>query len=1004
MKLLFRFGRLGKSGGAVRHVVSRDGCGARALKPTRLSVWWDLFFGGAVLLAFCRPCDGAPHEFRESFDGPKTSCSVLHQKSQVRMLAHRRHAFNRFEGRGSESVELEVLRAGAVVQLEHQLPPARVLADLKLSVQIQSNRSGAYVLMRVVFPHQKDPRSGDLLKTYVRGDTYTNAGRWQQLNCTADVSQIRKHLVLLRAQLNEPNLDSREMYVDRVILRAQLQPGAVEFFVDDLRIGGIVSPDTEEAIVQVRNEDRSREKPPAAFRLDRLLVESHPFFPRITAYHDENLDSLKGAGFNVVWVPDFADDELLLRLRERNIWPVATPPLPQSSSGTRLNPRRVGLLPFTEETKPILFWMAGTQIPPEAKDDFVAWNDQIRSADRRYQRPVMADVTGLEHAFSRHVDMLGSSRRVTNTSFSYKQYRDALLEKKRVARPGSYRYTWIFTEPDPATVKRRKAAGQAPIIIEPAQTRSKVYAALAAGCRAIGYWKTLPLDDDVPGAFERRLILTQLNLEIELLEPWLATGSLDNQVPFTIKRRVEDGIGQRRLDFRHSEQKRRQQQALLRAREDHLQRDAQIDRELEAAVIRSDYGTLLLLVWYQHGAQFVPGQMVANNAKVIVPGVEETATAWEVTTTGVRSLKRTPVPGGIEVSLDRFDQTAAIIFPSERRHVAQLRKKIAEVAQKSAQVSIELARAKLVRVRTVVEELQALQVGQVDAPQLLAGAATSLQQAEAAFDRGDLQGYHLAREHSADVLQFLRILQRAHWNDAVRSLGAAVASPHTISFQTLSDHWQMIRRLGRGELNADANLLRSGDFEDMDTMMVDGWQHRQDDVDGVRATAELHPDARQGKYALRLVAIPDTGTDPPKFVPQNPVSVTTAPVRVRHGQIVHVSGWVQVKTPIRGDLDGAMLYDSQTGPIGGLRWHDPAEWRRFAFVREIEESGDLTVTMELRGLGEIKFDDLRILAHTPASAAPPGQPGKLPDAQDARPSRLGILDRLPRLRRRQKSQ
>ena len=183
-------------------------------------------------------------------------------------------------------------------------------------------------------------------------------------------------------------------------------------------------------------------------------------------------------------------------------------------------------------------------------------------------------------------------------------------------------------------------------------------------------------------------------------------------------------------------------------------------------------------------------------------------------------------------------------------------------------------------------DLQQQGVGQVDASQLLRQARGLLKRAEFYYSRND---FNSARLLAADTMQSLRILQRACWNDAVRSLSSPVSSPHTISFQTLPDHWRMVSRLGRSEMKNENNLLRSGDFEDIDTMTVEKWRHAQNPTDGIQATAELYPQAQKGKYSLRLIAVPKTGEPIRKVLEQTPVLVSTPPMKVRSGQIVHIS-------------------------------------------------------------------------------------------------------------------
>ncbi len=323
--------------------------------------------------------------------------------------------------------------------------------------------------------------------------------------------------------------------------------------------------------------------------------------------------------------------------------------------------------------------------------------------------------------------------------------------------------------------------------------------------------------------------------------------------------------------------------------------------DLEATIFRTDYGTLLLPIWYDREAQFVPGQMAANDAGIVVPFRDDSASAWEISTTAIRKLTYTRPPGGKRIVLKKFDQTAAVVITSDRNLIAQLRRKMETLAEPSAKFSIELAKAKLERVTKVDAELQSLGAGQPDAPQILTRSQQLIEFAEQSLRRKDYDG---ARQMATDAMQLQRILQRAHWEDAIRKLSSPVSSPHTICFQTLPDHWRMIARLGESRMDNNNNLLRSGDFEDIDTMTVERWQHTQKPIDGVRAAAELYPQAKQGNYSLRLLSVPLPGKEIPAVLPQNPVTVTTPPVMVRSGQIVTVSGWVRVMTPISHSLDG----------------------------------------------------------------------------------------------------
>ncbi|MCH7988511.1 MAG: hypothetical protein IID46_05080 [Planctomycetes bacterium] len=948
----------------------------------------------AVLILVFNKAESTAENFAEGFDTTTPSCRIHYDTTRLKLISHQRHTV-RHSGRSSERVLFEAFRPGRI-QLEQTLPGARVIDDLKLSLWVRSNQPGAVLFLRLVFPHQTDPRPGKTktLKTYLRGDQYTKTGHWQKLECTAQEDQVRRQIEQLRAQLNDPLIDTRDLYIDQMVLTAPVRRGVAELFVDELQFGPVITLRSQAVLETVSNEE-SQPSFPVEFELDRLLVHGRPFFLRLAAYHNERIDVLKETGINLVWVPNYQDRELLSGLKRRGLWVTATPPRADTKTKGDRNAPRASLIPFTDETSPILSWILGTRIPPTAREEFVGVMQQVRNADRRFKRPVMADFTGLEHVYSRHDLMMGVSRHMLHTSFSFRDYRDWLIQKRDLAQPGTFLWTWIQTEPAAIHSEQREAAGRTPAVVEPEQIRLQVYAALSAGYRGVGFWKRTALDSQAEGAVERRLAMTQLNLELELLAPLLATGTVVAQIPFSVPSRETPRFGRRVLDFRNTQNEIEERSAILQ--ENRNQRKGKIDGELQAALIKSDWGKLLLPVWYETDAQFVPGQMAAKNVSIVVLGVGESSSVWLVTTTGIHSLQREQVTGGIRITIPLLDQTAAVLFTSDPAVIQSLRRKIHGMAMKSARVSIDLAAAKLERVRRVDEELQQVHTGQPDAPQLLAGAGNLIKNAEDAFKRGH---YHAARERAAESMQSLRILQRAHWNVAVLGLSSPVSSLHTVSFQTLPDHWRMVSRLGRSPMKLDANLLRSGDCEDMQTMVVEGWGHSQNQVEGIRAMAELYPGGFKGSYSLRLIAVPETGQDRlPSVIVNTPVTVTTPPVLVHSGQILHVSGWIRVVSPVVGHLDGVMLYDNIGGPIGALRWRNRnTTWQRFEIVRDVEQSGPYQLTVSLNGMGEIQLDELKIIPHSPQSVPVAGEDSKSQEDKSAGSRTLDFLNRFSGLR------
>jgi len=720
---------------------------------------------------------------------------------------------------------------------------------------------------------------------------------------------------------------------------------------------------------------------PVEFRLHRLRVEDKPFFPRISAYHDERPEALAAAGFNVAWVSDAEATAITAPLRRQGLWLTAIPPFARDAAGESLDSEDASLLPFAPSSSSVLFWMMGARLTANGRPRLQSWTNQVRDADRAFKRPLAADVADDERLCSRHLDLLGISRHVMNSEVTLLDYRESLVQKRDRAWPGTLCWTWIQTEPSPELMDLAASAGTAPLL-EPEQIRAQVYAALAAGCRGVGYWTTTPLDGEGPVARERLLALTQLNLELTLLEPWLATGSSVQLIPFTVD------------SPRSAEPTPTVTKSLLGVRAANKKPDTAADkqheRELSAALIRSESGALLLPMWLEDRSQFVPGQLTANNATIIVPGGGETATAWEITTTGrLQNLTRETVAGGIKIVLPKFDQTAAILITSDQSLVEQLNQRIAAMQDKSAGACVELSQLKLERTRQIDQQLQHLGVGLPDARRLLGQAGQHCDSADAAFRQ---QQYQSARQHAADAMQLTRMLQRVHWEHAVKKLPTPVVSPYALSFQTLPAHWRLMRGVPERSAAAASNKLPSGEFEDLDTLIAAGWRHEQRAIPGVQSAAELHPSAKQGQYSLRLAAQPAAGEQPPASLHKTPVTVVSPPLTVHAGQVVRISGWVKLPQAVLGSLDGATVHDSLLGKTGAWRVKAARDWQRFELLRVVPESQDLTVTISLHGLGELAIDDLQVVAFVPATEVAESPSPSEPTVKPAKFSPLDALD------------
>jgi len=891
-------------------------------------------------------------------------------------------------GRG-ELIRVESNEDAVEARLSHVLPAARVLDELTATVWIRSEHPGWTISLSVVAAGAVDPLTGQPVRIVLRGDSYREPGRWAKLQCRTTSTAVRQRLALLRKQRPElPELGP--LHVDRVALDARIPRGVTAVHIDDLEFGPIVSAEVATDTIIDQDAGAPSNVPKVEFRLDRLLVDGRPFFPRIVPYQGEPPELLAELGFNVVWIPDLADTKLIRRLWERGLWVAATPPRPRDESGAPLQAGTAGLVPFTAAVDPVLMWMLGARVPGDRHDDIVEWIEQLDFADRRRTRPIAADVAFDERRYSRDIDMLAVSRHPLQGSMSFNDYRLWLQDRRSLARPGTFCWTWLQAESAPAVVSATASSGVPPVL-EPEQLRLQAYAALASGCRGLGFWTWSSLAGKTPADQERRLALRRLNLELKFLEPWLATAGSVQQIACTASDPAHPTTS-RNLPFGLNLPNALERDAQLRTRTADGRQRSRRDQELTAFVLRTELGSLVLPMWLEGSSQFVPAQGAISNVSFIVPGSEQTAAAIELSTTNLRSLKSERVAGGLQVELPALDEVGFVWVTSNLSSLDRARERITTVELASAQIQVQLATLKLDRVGLVDQELQSLGPPQPDAPQKLGRAKLRLERAAATLAAGQ---HHDAAGLSAEVLQLLRLLQRDHWNAAVERLSSPVSSPYTLSFQTLPEHWRLISAFGTSRERGARNLLVSGEFEDLDTMIAEVWGNVHRAPEGLHTSAALFPTGRKKGYALRLECQPFPGAAPPTVLDEPAVTITTPKIPVRAGQILHISGWVKVTQPLSASRDGLMIYDSLLGRAGALRIHGGDQWTRFELLRVAPETRDMTLSLSLTGLGQVLIDDLQVIPHDPRteSAAPPAA------SEIQQTSGTSLLDRLPKLPR-----
>jgi hypothetical protein len=929
--------------------------------------------GLAFLVAFALyllPCS-AQQIHRNSFETAQTQwvkgdADTAYEEQAHAMTDQGAHDFQR-----CEYIKVNA-RQGSHIHYQYTLPRAPIGDELNISLWVKSTRPGVQILARVVLPNERDPGSlDDRLTTFIAGDIYRGPpGRWKRLELGGTVKLLKKQQGMMQQKLGGRAVNITDAYIDRIVLNVYGGPGVNEVWVDALEAGPVLDSPPGSPVARPGDPVPGMGLPRAAqtveFRGGRIRVDDRPIFFRGIRHTDTPVKVLREAGFNTIFCEDDANPGVLRQAAELGFWLVPRLPITSSDAHLTSTDTLAGRMRRFPEPDNVIFWELGNALAYEQTGLVSRSAQLVHTMDR--QRPVGGDAWDGLARYSGSLNLLGVHRWPLMTMLEMSQYRAWLEQRRRLANPGTFLWSWVQTHtPEWYTtlLYERPASGgfAEPIGPMPEQIRLLTYTALGVGCRGLGFWSDRFLADSHQGR-DRLLGLALLNQELEMLEPLLLTVESD---PTWITTSSTD---------------------------------------VAAAVLRSPRAVLVLPMWTGAGSQYVPGQAAVGKLSITVPMVPQSVQAWLVSPGHVRALHPVRTPGGSMVVLPEFGLTAAIVFTSDIQLIVRFQELARSRRQLAAQWTYDMAVQELEKIVRIHEELrEQYDLTVVDAPQLLKDARDRLARAKDYWENRLFSEAYLEAQRA---LRPARILQRALWEKGTRGLDKPVSSPYAVSFYTLPRHMKFMDQIKK---TAPApNVLLSGNFEIAPGRSLEDWVPQDMTLDDVDLIAERvteiplrEPKKKkgdktpppkdkkagppepakpsEGKLCLKLEIRPkDPKLPAPQGLERSFLALNSPVVHLPPGSLVRISFYVYIPEPIKASLDGAMVYDSSGGEPLAIRLTEPLTWSRFQLYRRVPPSGTINVTLALTGVGTAYFDDVRI---EPLIWSP--RPRDYPGYQEVRP-------------------
>jgi hypothetical protein len=868
--------------------------------------------------------------------------TVAESDAAPRVVTHGMSPAAPRRGATCEQIALEA-SAGTVLRLQTPVGPAALIDEFAAGAWIRANRPNIRLGARVVLPDFVSRKTGRPVELVLPGTASRDTDRWEQLQLAGLPEALARRLPAVHLEHGAGGSTANAV-VTHLVLDLYSAPGRYELSIDDVAVTGVVRRALRDPQVRPAAAEAAPIDPPAGLARGVLEVNGLPFFPRCLDHNGEPLAAIAALGFNCVRLPEPATGELLAAARAAGLWVICPPPAIPA-----IDQRDPDSVPALRNWDRVLMWDLGSGLAESDVEPLAEQARRIRACDLRAARPLIAAADSGLRSVSRHVDMLVARRTVLGTSLELPDYLTWLRERPRLARPGTPLLATLSTEIDPLAARQAAAlsgVGGRGLAVDPESLCLASFAAVAAGTRGILYSSSRRIDADDHEARLRAAASREMNLRLAVLEPWAAAGRFSATAQTS-------------------------------------------DREVQAVVMEAARSRMIIVWRSVQGAQICArryeGGLPKDDAAVtiLVPGVPEAHQAWEVGPGGLRPLRQRRATGGVALTLDHFTSHALVLVSGEPAVTAHVQDRLRQTAP------AELASARTLAGLVLADDAALL--GSLP-PQALGNLPVAAMLGAAQRDALEAEGL-AAGDPAAAVGKFRRCLaicgqfERLAWERGVQGTGSLLslmASPLATSDATLAEQWRFTEALAAAVPGAE--LLTGGGMERVDDLAGGGWRHFARDEAEIRTSVEIARDRRfTGSGSLRLAARAVQADDAPVVLETPPVWITTPPLAAPAGKLLEISARVWVPKPIKGSVDGLLVFDSLGGPALAERIGVTRDWARLALYRIVpaEAAGEpLVVTFALTGMGEALIDDVsvRVLEHggaglaaTAVSTAPQGR-------------------------------
>ncbi|GEM_PF-2933155 len=579
----------------------------------------------------------------------------------------------------------------------------------------------------------------------------------------------------------------------------------------------------------------------------------------------------------------------------------------------------------------VLGWVLPGDARRESLDQARLIADHLRGGSWPVPAPLVCRSIEATHDYSRIADILLLERPLLGGNLELESWSQWLRGRSFLARPGTPFWAAIPVDYPPQLLEQIHFCSVLPEstpVPTWEQVRLAAFQALSAEIRGLVFTASARLDSPDRSAEIQRCILELINLELQLIEPFLAGGTFVGQTGPTESLPVKWGM------------------------------------------YRTERARLLMPVWVERCSQWVCPAASAFQLPLVIAGVPESYNAYLIVPGAIRPLRHRRVAGGIEVMLDEFTVAGLVLLTQDPLIMGALNARASELGPRTVSLLIRHARDRLSQLAAYQRFFAGPGVPESWQRNHIVQAEVYLQRAGTALQAWQ---YAEAWAEANRALRLIRTVEHDWWQSVATSLGTPVAHPLAVSFSTAAWCRESLSRLATGSWSEE--LLPGGDCEDLGLMLQLGWRHFQNPHEPAAVLAALSPEAaHSGRFGLEIRVEPRPGEREYGVLESIPAWVLTPSVPVEAGDWVCVQVWVNIPEPLRSSVDGFIVAESLGGMPLAARWTKSDGWQLIRLYRVVPPNRRLEIALGVAGYGRVMLDEISVRRLSSAAF-----PGVVPD-------------------------